>query len=146
MTYDEMIEWIAPVAQEICGRYGLYPSVCIAQACIESGWGRYTIGEYNLFGRKWGGWGRYLEKATEEYIDGEWITIVDKFQDYDSLEEAINDWCVLMTQEPVYVNNIDLSSVDSFVNTMAPIYATNPRYAQDILVTISANNLEQYDA
>ena len=50
--YDEFIEQIAPAAVEVCNRYGLYPSVCIAQTCIESSWGEDAIGVYNLWGRK----------------------------------------------------------------------------------------------
>ncbi|MDF2929174.1 MAG: flgJ [Anaerospora sp.] len=76
---------------------------------------------------------------------GKRFTIVDKFKLYNSLEEAIEDWCILLTEEPVYVNNVDYSSREAFVQTMAPIYATNPRYARDIGITIAANELEQYD-
>lgn len=146
MTPDEFINWLAPAAQTICNRYRLYASACIAQAAIESGWGQYIIGEYNVFGRKAVAGDLFTEVTTQEYYDDELVTIVDKFKLYNSLEEAIEDWCILLTEEPVYVNNVDYSSVEAFVQTMAPVYATNPHYADDIGVTIAANELEQYDS
>lgn len=145
MTPEDFISWLAPAAQAICSRYRLYASVCIAQAAIESGWGRYTIGDYNIFGRKAVDGDLFTEVVTEEYYDDELVTIVDKFKLYHSLEDAIEDWCILLTEESVYVNNVDYSSRGAFVQTMAPIYATNPRYARDISITIAANELEQYD-
>jgi len=113
---------------------------------LESGWGKYTIGEYNLFGRKWGGWGNYIEVPTREYYNGEWVTINDKFQDYTNLDEAIVDYCELITQEPVYNDcNNHLGSVEDFVGALAPVYATDPDYENKVLSTIYANNLEQFD-
>ena len=145
MTPEEFIDWLAPVAQRICPRYKLYASVCIAQAAMESGWGRYTIGDYNIFGRKAADGDLFTEVRTEEYYDGELVSVVDKFKLYGSLEEAVEDWCLLLTQEPVYVGHVDNNSLETFVQTMAPIYATNPDYARDILATIAASRLTQYD-
>ncbi len=39
-TEKEFIEAVAPAAQRVCKRYGFYlPSVLIAQACKENGYG-----------------------------------------------------------------------------------------------------------
>lgn len=56
MEADEFINFIGDAAGNICAEYNLPASVCIAQAAIESGWGKYCIGNYNYFGRKWNGW------------------------------------------------------------------------------------------
>lgn len=150
MTPEEFIQWLAPSAVAQCKPYNLPPSVVIAQAALESGWGKYTIGEYNLFGRKWGGWGRYIEKATQEYWGGEYHTIIDKFQDYDSLLEAIDDWCILITQEPAYLPAWGIwcatGDVEQFVYALGPVYATDPEYEQKLMATIRANDLLQYDS
>ncbi|WP_371363632.1 hypothetical protein SRRS_45120 [Sporomusa rhizae] len=145
MTPEKFIDWLAPVAQRICPRYKLYTSVCIAQAAMESGWGRHTIGDYNIFGRKAAAGDLFTEVRTQEYYDGELVSVVDKFKLYGSLEEAVEDWCLLLTQEPVYVEHVDNTSLETFVQTMASIYATNPDYAYDILATIAASQLTQYD-
>lgn len=146
MNSEDFIAWLAPTAQKVCAAHELPASVCIAQGALESGWGRYIIGEYNLFGRKWNGIGRYLEKQTEEYYDGQWQTVTAKFQDYGSLEEAIQDWCILLIEEPVYQPCLSFrKDAEEFVKVLGPIYATDPDYADKVLSIISANELAQYD-
>ena len=146
MMPEDFLDWLAPTAQRICRQYGLPASVCIAQGALESGWGEAIIGKYNLFGRKWSGSGRFIEVSTQEYYGGTYQTIVAKFQDYDSLEEAVTDWCLLITEEGVY--SPCLRSKDNlveFVETLSAAYATDPHYADKIISTINANHLRGYD-
>lgn len=149
MTPDEFVEYIGNTAGTVCARYNLPASVCIAQAILESGWGKYCIGDYNYFGRKYGGWGQYEVCRTQEYIDGEYVTINDKFQSYDTLEEAIEDWCVLITEDWKYEDALlewqKTWDVEEFVYALAPIYATDPEYADKIISTINANDLKRFD-
>lgn len=149
MTPDEFIDFIGDTAGRICAKYNLPASVCIAQAILESGWGRYCIGQFNYFGRKWNGWGNYVRQQTTEYINGEYVTIYDKFQSYESLEEAIRDWCILITEEPAYADALaewrNRWVVEDFVYVLAPVYATDPDYARKIVATIEANDLYRFD-
>ena len=151
MTPDEFIDFIGDTAGKVCAEYNMPASVCIAQAILESGWGRYCIGQFNYFGRKWNGWGNYERMQTTEYdYDScHYITIYDKFQSYSSLEEAIRDWCVLITEEPAYSNALaewqQNWNVEDFVYALAPVYATDPDYAHKIIATINANNLYRFD-
>ena len=151
MTPDEFIDFIGDTAGKVCAEYNLPASVCIAQAILESGWGKYCIGNYNYFGRKWNGWGNYVRQQTTEYdYDScHYVTIYDKFQSYSSLEEAIRDWCVLITEEPAYSDALDEWqsnwNVEDFVYALAPVYATDPDYAHKIIATINANNLYRFD-
>jgi flagellum-specific peptidoglycan hydrolase FlgJ len=160
MAPDDFFKWLVPTAVPICKSYGLPSSVLLAQAALESGWNESTIGQFNLFGRKWNGVGDFIEDWTREegdkndyeqdeqhiYLGDSWWKIWAKFQNYASLKEAINDWCILITMEPSYKPvNDHLDNLDEFVRTLAPIYATYAGYANDILMTICANNLTQYD-
>lgn len=149
MEPEEFIELIGNPAGKICANYNLPASVCIAQAAIESGWGRYCIGNYNYFGRKYNGWGNYVTKETQEYINGQYETITDRFQSYDSLEDAVKDWCALMTDEPLYAEALaewhKTWDIGAFVEAMAVVYATDPDYARKVMVTIRANDLERFD-
>lgn len=149
MTPDEFIDFIGDTAGKVCAKYNLPASVCIAQAILESGWGRYCIGQFNYFGRKWNGWGNYVRQQTTEYINGEYVTIYDKFQSYESIEEAIRDWCVLIKEEPAYADALaewqSNWNVEDFVYALAPVYATDPEYAHKIIATINANNLYSFD-
>lgn len=150
MAPEKFIEMIGPTCGRICAVYNLPASVCIAQAAIESGWGEYVIGNYNYFGRKWNGWGTYETCQTTEYVDGEYITTYDKFQSYSTLKDAVEDWCVLMREEPAYKDAVDTWDsnfyLSDFVESMASVYATDPDYANKILSTINANDLTKYDA
>lgn len=149
MDPDEFINQIGNVCGMVCAEYNLPASVCIAQAAIESGWGKYVIGNHNYFGRKWNGTGPYVEEPTQEYIGGRYVNIYDKFQSYDSLEDAIRDWCVLIKEEPAYADALHewetTWDIPAFVYALAPVYATDPDYANKVLSTISANNLERFD-
>jgi len=150
MMPEEFIGWLAPAAMNKSAFFKLPASVLIAQGILESGWGTSIIGEYNLFGRKWGGWGNYIEVSTQEYIDGEYVDTVAKFQDYDSLYQACDDWCVLISQDEKYDYPYGIwnatHDIEQFVSALADVYATDPDYADKILSTIKANELTKYDA
>ena len=149
MTAEEFIEWLGEAARVQCKPYDLPASVVIAQGALESGWGKYTIGEFNFFGRKWGGWGNYIEVPTQEWDGEQYITITAKFQDYESLLQAIDDWCILITQEPCYAEAWGIwcktKDVAQFVAALGPVYATDPNYADNVMSTIRANDLLEYD-
>lgn len=149
MTPENFISMIGPAARRICLAYNLPASVCIAQAALESGWGEYVIGNFNYFGRKWGGWGNYEVHRTQEWINGEYVTIDANFQSYNSIEEAIEDWCQLIRKEPAYAPAAAIWdstwNLTDFVQALAPVYATDPGYADKVLDTIAANNLTVYD-
>lgn len=147
MIPDEYLEWIIPSAKRVCEKYSLPWQVVVAQGAIESQWGKYGLGNgnYNIFGRKWGGWGEYVEVETEECYDGVWQTITDKFQSYDNMEDAIADWCVLMTEEPVYAPALEVWNITGdmweFLQIMGSVYATDPEYSSKVWRTIRACDL-----
>lgn len=150
MTPDEFINWLGPKAATVAHKWNLPASVLIAQGALESGWGRYVIGDYNIFGRKWNGIGPYIVTETQEWSDTYgYYTIEDRFQDYNSLEEACEDWCILMAEEPAYAEAWQIWSntfdVASFVYAMGSVYATDPDYANKVLSIIDANTLQAYD-
>ena len=149
MQPEEFIEWIAPSAVKICGEYNLYPSVCMAQAAVESGWGEACIGEYNLFGRKAVSGDKSITLQTsEQNDDGSWIEIDAPFKLYDSLDEAIRDYCILLTEEPCYMPALIFigKDRDAYIEAMAQVYATSQEYHNSIKNTIEANDLGKFDS
>lgn len=152
MTADEFLAWLTPVAKSVCDGYGLPYGVLVAQGAIESGWGASKIGDYNIFGRKWNGEGNYIIVGTQEDDrEGNLSDTTAKFQDYDSLESACDDWCQLMFW--VHDNGIDGpyvqyarqykidGNVEDFVRGIASAYATDIYYANKILDTMKACDL-----
>lgn len=144
MTPDEYLEWITGTAQEVCAEFNLPAACVIAQGALESQWGKYAIGEYNIFGRKAVGGDESITVQTEECYDGQWVTIDAAFKLYHSLGDAIRDWCELMLWGPyqeyalAYQQDGDL---ESFVRGIGGVYATDPEYADKVLQTIRACDL-----
>lgn len=150
MNAEEFINMIGPAARRVCLVYNLPASVCIAQAAIESAWGEAVIGEYNFFGRKWNNKGPHIPLPTKEVdANGNWYTTTAEFQLYNSMDEAVEDWCQLMRNEPAYAEAVAIWdstwNLTEFVTAMAKKYATDPDYARKVLSTIAANNLTVYD-
>ena len=144
MDSQDFINWVYPVAQNICSKYDLPPAVVTAQGAIESAWGESKIGQYNLFGRKAVAGDKSIIETTQEDYNGQWVTIDAAFKDYDSLDEAIDDWCQLIEWGPYkptsdqYHQDHDLNA---FIQGIASVYATDPEYANKILDTINACGL-----
>jgi hypothetical protein len=72
-----------------------FPEVVAAQWALESGWGKHTpgTGTHNYFGLKGKG-GTVVD--TQEYIDGQWVTIKDGFINfpdlYSCVQYLVNRW------------------------------------------------------
>lgn len=62
-----------------------FPEVVASQWALESGWGEHTSGKNNYFGLK--GSGTTLN--TQEYINGQWITIKAGFLDFPDLHTCV---------------------------------------------------------
>lgn len=58
------------------------PSVCIAQAALESGW---NLNAKTLFGIK----GKGFIASTSEYYNGHMVQIQDSFRDYPNVASAV---------------------------------------------------------
>lgn len=138
---DRFIKAIAPLAQaeyQNRSRWVL-PSVCIAQAAIESGWNPKAK---TLFGIK--GAGNTLK--TTEYINGKYIATTASFKSYPSLAAAVHGYYDLITENSRYsaaVNNPDFQSTARAIK--AGGYATDPNYANKIISIVRNYGLTKYD-
>ncbi|NCC11691.1 MAG: mannosyl-glycoprotein endo-beta-N-acetylglucosamidase [Bacteroidia bacterium] len=157
LTPEEFLAKYGNAARKICGKYGLPASVCLAQAIIESGWDENTIGKCNCFGRKYNGeGGGFTEAWTQEYnedVQG-YVDVIAKFQYYQSAEAAIEDYCILITQDEKYESVMAVlankeGTLGEYILTLADIYATaekdNHAYSNLIIEIINENDLMQYD-
>ena len=153
MTKKEFIPTIAPLVVAENNKRGkpLYPSVVIAQAICESGWGQSIImmKANAIFGIKaTSSWkGKVYNAKTQECYDGSTYTnITACFRAYNSLAESISDYFDLI---------LGLSRYQGAINTSSPLecitaiknggYATSPTYINTIMSIINSNNLTKYD-
>lgn len=120
-------------------RRWVLPSVCIAQAALESGW---NLGAKTLFGIK----GNGNNLRTKEYINGKYITVTAAFEAYPSIAAAVNGYYDLITTSPRYAAAVNNPNYRSAVKAIARGgYATAPNYAETVERIISENNLTSYD-
>lgn len=96
MKQAEFIKMVADGAMKFQNETGIFASVTIAQACLETGYGSklpidYKTGENsnNLFGVKWNGKGDYVTSWTREVYDGVSQMVKAKFQKYGNVYESI---------------------------------------------------------
>ena len=62
-----------------------WPECVAAQWALESGWGQHTSGANNYFGLKGSG----SNVSTQEFINGQWVTIKAGFIDFPNLQTCV---------------------------------------------------------
>ena len=150
-TEQEKSAFISRVWNEIKGEdmAGFFPSVLIAQAALESGWGKSTLAaKYNnYFGIKAGSsWtGKTVTMQTGEVLNGQNVTINGTFRVYDSLIDSIRDRNRLLSM-PRYASVRTASTPQAQIEAIKNSgYATALSYVSSIVNTINANNLLKFD-
>lgn len=125
------------------------PSVKIAQAILESDWGRSELARKanNLYGIKAKEWaGPRYRKLTSEYIGGRRVEIFAEFRKYESWVKCIEDHDKFL-QRPVY-RAAERFKGDAIQYAQAIArcgYATDPFYAVKLAGIIDKYNLRKYD-
>ncbi|WP_317617083.1 glycoside hydrolase family 73 protein [Bombilactobacillus thymidiniphilus] len=152
---QSFIQQIAPYAQQSANNYGLYPSVMMAQAILESGWGSSTLSQapnYNLFGIKGSYNGASVSMPTLEWINGGYVTVNANFRKYPSYLESFNDNGDKLRNgisgAPDFYKGTWRENTSSYKDATAWLqgrYATDPSYASKLNNIIQTYNLTQYD-
>lgn len=148
---QSFLKTIGPVAQQVAQENGIYASVMIAQAALESGWGNSTLSTqgHNLFGVKWNGTGNYVTMPTQEYYGGQWHTIYAKFQSYNSYYDSLTGYAQLIKSN--FPNSTRANAATPQVAAanlkygVYGSYATDPNYANSLDRMISDYGLIRYD-
>lgn len=146
----QFIDNIAEAVKKACLGTKIYPSVCIAQAILETGWGKASVGN-NLFGIKATGkpneyWdGSYVTSPTYEYIKGVKTRIVSKFRAYKTIEDSIRDHNRLFNAERYKYVRCSASPEEQVKAIKFGGYATDPKYAEKLISLINTYNLKHYD-
>lgn len=149
MNNTEFIRTIGMMAQKDMQTSHILASLTIAQAILESGWGRSALSQapnYNLFGIKGEYNGQYCLFNTQEYVNGKWITIKDKFRKYPSWLQSIQDHSALFNRYDRYANlRGNYNYRDVCIKVREDGYATDPSYSSKLINLIETYNLTQYD-
>lgn len=150
MTNQQFIEQIGKAAVKYYPQYKILPSLTVAQAILESNWGRsgLSVDCHNYFGMKWveGCGCDYKTYSTrEQRSDGVYYTIQARFRKYPSLEAGIKGYYDFL-QYPRYKN---LKGVTNYKDACKLIrldgWATSLTYTNNLIKLIETYNLTKFD-
>ena len=156
------INLMAPIAVRQAAKHDnkIYPSVCIAQAAVESAFGttqkmknanavfgiKVGTAKYH-FGTAWKD--KSYSTKTHEVRNGKYQVETDDFRAYDSLEEATEDYFDLLCTASRYKSALNAPDYKACIRAIAPSYATaeqlNHSYSNSVIKIIENYNLTRYD-
>ncbi|MBM6614265.1 glucosaminidase domain-containing protein, partial [Desemzia sp. RIT804] len=160
---QSFINAISDYAISVADEYGLYASVMIAQAGLESAWGSSILAyapNYNLFGIKGEYNGQSFSKYSKEYSDENgWQFIKSDFKKYPTYKESFIDYAKKLKNgpdwdrkqgswSPNYYKGTWRENTKSYKDATQALvgkYATDPDYASKLNNIIETYNLTQYD-
>ncbi|WP_033135433.1 flagellar assembly peptidoglycan hydrolase FlgJ [Aeromonas finlandensis] len=152
---EEFVQRLMPLAKKAADKLGLSPAVLVAQAALESGWGKRVIkdGEgqvtHNLFGIKadprWEGPKAVV--STLEYEQGVASRQKAAFRSYESFEESFNDYVDFLTSGSRYKGALaKVDSPDRYFEALQQAgYATDPHYARKLKQVLRSDAIAQYN-
>jgi flagellar protein FlgJ len=145
------VEQIAPYAKEAARELGVDPRVLIAQAALETGWGKHVIHDtrgdnsFNLFNIKadsrWQG--DSVQVRTLEYRNGLPKPEVASFRRYESFGQSFADYVDFLQSNPRYKEALKATdNPESYVQELQNAgYATDPSYAKKITDIFNGKHL-----
>jgi flagellar protein FlgJ len=139
----QFVSQLWPYAQQAAREIGVEPKVLLAQAALETGWGRFVINNaegqssFNLFNIKadksWHG-DKTIE-TTLEFDQGIGKKVQAGFRVYDSYQQSFQDYVQFIKGNPRYREALrQAGNPESYVNALQQAgYATDPEYAEKIM-------------
>ncbi|MBD1582198.1 flagellar assembly peptidoglycan hydrolase FlgJ [Pseudoalteromonas sp. S16_S37] len=140
-------------AKEAAQKIGLNPAVMIAQAALETGWGKHVVtkadgsSSHNLFNIKsdksWQG--ESAKKLTLEFEQGLPVKKQAHFRAYDSIKESISDYVDFLQSNPRYEQALKkVKEPAQYLDALQEAgYATDPNYAQKIKGVLQRGEFKQ---
>lgn len=139
---DAFVATMLPMAQQAADRIGVDPLYLVAQAALETGWGKSVMRQqdgtssHNLFGIKaTGSWqGAQARAITSEFKGGQMVKETAAFRSYDSYQDSFHDLVTLLQSNNRYKEVLSAADKpEQFVRELQKAgYATDPNYASKI--------------
>lgn len=153
---EEFIAALLPSAEKAAAELGLDPLALVAQAAVETGWGKQLIhsaqgqNSHNLFGIKadsrWQGDKALVE--TLEFSEGVPHKEQAQFRAYPSFDESLKDYVDFVKKSPRYAEAVQKTgdSKAYFDSLQRAGYATDPEYSNKVIDVLNSNTLRQFSA
>jgi flagellar protein FlgJ len=143
------VQQLAPYAQRAATALGVSADTLIAQAALETGWGRHVVNgtsatssSHNLFGLKAGAaWeGATASATTTEYTGGNAQRLTQNFRSYTSVQQGVSDYVSLLKSRAAYHaalgSGTDAGAFGTALQRAG--YATDPDYARKLVATTAS--------
>jgi len=159
LTLAEFIDQVGKAAQSYYPQYKILPSLCIAQALLESNKADYKKGLLslsglarecnNFYGMKWNSTCHCDRKAykTKEWdkVTQQYIEIIAYFRKYPTMSDGIKGYFDFLT----YKRYKNLQEITNYRTACELIrtdgWATSPTYTQNLIKRIEDLQLYRYD-
>ncbi|MQQ99457.1 flagellar assembly peptidoglycan hydrolase FlgJ [Glaciimonas soli] len=139
---QQFVDRMADAAEKASAVTGVSAQLILAQAALESGWGKREIknadgsSSHNVFGIKaHKGWqGNVVTADTSEYVNDVKISVNDKFRSYGSYEEAFTDYANFLKTNPRYAKVLASNNPAEAAHGLQRAgYATDPQYGNKLV-------------
>ena len=139
---EQFVQTLLPIARRVAADSGIDPRLMVAQAALETGWGRYMIEgddarpSFNLFGIKaddrWSG--DSVTLTTTEFRGGRPMKERADFRAYPDYEASFRDYVDFLEANPRYRDVLAVADQPAeFAHRLqAAGYATDPDYGHKI--------------
>jgi flagellar protein FlgJ len=150
---EDFVQKLYPYAEQAAKELGVAPRVLLAQAALETGWGRSVIknsdgsSSFNLFNIKAGkSWqGERATVSTLEYENG--VTRKERagFRSYSSYQESFHDYVQFIKNNPRYRQALEhAGNSERYLQELQRAgYATDPSYARKIMGIFNGDAMAQ---
>ncbi|MGP0016633.1 flagellar assembly peptidoglycan hydrolase FlgJ [Pseudomonas sp.] len=139
---DDFVATMLPMAEQAAKRIGVDPRYLVAQAALETGWGKSVMRQqdgsssHNLFGIKAGSsWqGPQARAITSEFKNGQMVKETADFRSYASYQDSFHDLVTMLQSNNRYQDVLkSADKPEQFVRELQKAgYATDPDYASKI--------------
>lgn len=148
---EAFVQSIWPQAQKTAAELGVPARALVAQAALETGWGRRLanregVSSHNLFGIKAGSrWrGERMNSATHEFVDGVRRSERADFRAYGSTTDSFDDYARLLDNPRYAAARAAGNDTHRFASALQQAgYATDPHYAAKITAIANGATLER---
>jgi flagellar protein FlgJ len=132
-SQEDFVKKLMPYALKAVEGQGFNPLVIVAQAALETGWGKHVPDSNNYFGIKadssWKGAKESFQ--SPEYEGGKFVSEVSSFRSYSGVLDSMRDYIDFIRSNPRYGKAASKSfDPDTYFDEIARAgYATDPNYA-----------------
>ncbi|MFA5952927.1 MAG: flagellar assembly peptidoglycan hydrolase FlgJ [Hyphomicrobium sp.] len=150
----DFVRHLHPYAEKAAKELGVEPKVILAQAALETGWGRSLIknsngsNSFNLFNIKANkAWrGKQAQVSTLEFEQGIAKKVNAGFRSYTSFQESFQDYVDFIKSNPRYGEALkQAGNGERYLYELQRAgYATDPNYADKIMSIYHSNTMTDF--